>query len=1219
MANSADAEYFLSANGGAGLMGGHYMYLETILEETSDDLRSEDSDMESRCSPAGWFATDSEAGSVICIDASEDLGCESDRELACPAKRRKQDYFLTVPSTEEDLSSLSRSSSLVQFETLEKQCQEICSSSPSVYSQFSFDSLEATNRTKTVSPDSLNSPDDVDYYKTLKIDKKCTKDDSLLYNATRLSGSDSSDSDGTLGNSRSCDNLKTWRSFDSLPVNTKSVKEKISAENLSEDSGYSDHMTKSSSASNLKDREGRRGSRGAKEDRRGYHISGNFGISYHDLTIFSTSDTANRLDSLKSPSSSVAMDHYFAKSSSTTFGSSAGVTKTLKLDRSECAYNFRQPSCSEPDLLQACAAAADDSCKVAIDTVTGSASSVPKDLNYLSGEDIQLSPLQESVAAKDWDLADFLSIDAASSVPPEDRILEESEVLPEEDLEDAEMAMTENAGQYRREGSYAEAMANRVDLSDDEHSLINRNKPKLPKHAIVEFDKRVLKAISEQSLQSVLSSTQNLTINERRMEDAFTSTPISERRNIASTPNLAAINQTYPDKTCFDEERRRSAYDIRRKNSGIKSSTSTSGLSDAEEKTLSYAGSTNSKGVHFSPVVSEVNWRDSSISTVTPDRESSVYSLESSSPERRASPPKEIHKPRPRRLAYSQPNLSDNDEVCKREFEDSLKSLRQADYSKSQPDVSRLRRRGSQLVKKDKDGAVVRAYVDSDGVQYRHTHLDQGLLGAAAAQQRFVEKRQSQLAGSGADSVDAMQRCEQIADGGGRRKRSGKIGGFFQRLTGLRFSLRKNETKKKDRYTGGGGGGNAVDGNANGAALLVAPHQRVATKSDYIYIPLKGPPGGGGSDRSATANGGGAPAVAAKPPLPKQPPRVVHVSVKQGSRGQLHDHSPPLSSSTLPEQQQAGARSHHHHRHHHQQQQHRRHRTIDATPGGGHGGGGGSSLANASPIGAMNSSDIAGADSLDGHTCVGGLLETDIDTQVTVVTSANGTKARSLLDLGDGSSGRNRQQLTLQAGEERRDRPHKSMEFLLDKENLKVVEVSLQQISYIFINQYLSYEASYVVVSNSIIQDNRIGNVKVICGPQILRHFVSLVVIPFRQKICSVQDVCSLLETTCVEMNFLLTFRLSQSPLCENAFRNLIEKREEKAAILQSALVAFSSGVVNLMVINFIWQQKHRAATRLLLGMYQNSSRSLDQKLQIVVCTVTILDVAKYLVKIINQ
>lgn len=45
------------------------MYLETIQEETSDDLRSE-SDLESRGSPVGWLATDSEAGSVICMETN---------------------------------------------------------------------------------------------------------------------------------------------------------------------------------------------------------------------------------------------------------------------------------------------------------------------------------------------------------------------------------------------------------------------------------------------------------------------------------------------------------------------------------------------------------------------------------------------------------------------------------------------------------------------------------------------------------------------------------------------------------------------------------------------------------------------------------------------------------------------------------------------------------------------------------------------------------------------------------------------------------------------------------------------------------------------------------------------------------------------------------------------------------------------------------------------
>lgn len=44
------------------------MYLETILEETSDDLNSE-SDIESRSSPMGWLASDSEPGSVICVES----------------------------------------------------------------------------------------------------------------------------------------------------------------------------------------------------------------------------------------------------------------------------------------------------------------------------------------------------------------------------------------------------------------------------------------------------------------------------------------------------------------------------------------------------------------------------------------------------------------------------------------------------------------------------------------------------------------------------------------------------------------------------------------------------------------------------------------------------------------------------------------------------------------------------------------------------------------------------------------------------------------------------------------------------------------------------------------------------------------------------------------------------------------------------------------------
>lgn len=115
-----------------------------------------------------------------------------------------------------------------------------------------------------MSPDSLNSPKsdnaecDNNFCKPLNIglSKKNHKiNDSLLYNIQKYYGSDSSDSDITLNASMSFDNLKTWKSFDSLSICNKNniTKEKISIENLSEDSGYGDQMIKSFSSNNLKE------------------------------------------------------------------------------------------------------------------------------------------------------------------------------------------------------------------------------------------------------------------------------------------------------------------------------------------------------------------------------------------------------------------------------------------------------------------------------------------------------------------------------------------------------------------------------------------------------------------------------------------------------------------------------------------------------------------------------------------------------------------------------------------------------------------------------------------------------------------------------------------------------------------------------------------------------------------------------------------------------
>ncbi|XP_050355874.1 serine/arginine repetitive matrix protein 2 isoform X3 [Nymphalis io] len=119
-------DYFIS-NGDNGST--HALYLETIVEETSDDLRSE------RSSAATWLS-DSDADSVIHVRGTAGSECdsESEREWACPAKRRRRERANSPTS----LGSLSRSSSLAQFESLERSC--------------------AAPVSPSLSPDSLESP-----------------------------------------------------------------------------------------------------------------------------------------------------------------------------------------------------------------------------------------------------------------------------------------------------------------------------------------------------------------------------------------------------------------------------------------------------------------------------------------------------------------------------------------------------------------------------------------------------------------------------------------------------------------------------------------------------------------------------------------------------------------------------------------------------------------------------------------------------------------------------------------------------------------------------------------------------------------------------------------------------------------------------------------------------------------------------------------------------
>ncbi|XP_045469344.1 uncharacterized protein LOC123677004 isoform X2 [Harmonia axyridis] len=944
-----NAEYFFQ-----GSCGSHYMYLETIQEETSDDLQSDSDVSEARTSPVGWLATDSEAGSVICVD-KDSADCESDREAACPAKRRKQDNNYLTINLDDDCQSISRSSSLLQFETLEKQCQETCNSSPSVYSQFSFDSLDVQPRSN-LSPDSLDRvqsdcEQECDYYKALKIDVPRKKENKSFYNATqRFGGSDSSDSDGTLGGSRSYDNLRNWRSFDSLPTLTVSppkTKDEVSVENLSEDSGYSDK-----SPTDMKTSFGKTQHVDFDAyDGEGFQsFSGNFGTSYQDLSVFDKYDV---LESHTSPLIERFMRRRGVRE--------ATVTKNVKLEKSpECglASNFNAASASEPNLP----ASVESSQSVEklhqkeafLDGRTCACSSVPKDLNLARWRFDDR--VETSVAAKNFDIAD-LNVETSESV--KNSSCNSSNLSELLSLDPAEMSS------FRREGSYAEAMANRVDLSDDENSLIVK-KPilKRPRNTMEEFERKVLKAISEQSVQSVGKSVSDL-VSEPKV---FPSSPVAnsigrQNRCFTSTPNVSALTrQTLSN---FEQdERRRSCYDVRRKNSLINGSTSTSGVSDFDDKTITSAkslGETSSKGVHFNPLVDEVNWNDDSESSGTAERESS-YSLRSS-PERELTPVerKNSRSPEPGRMSYSQPDLHLRDE--KLDFIQSLRCF-QGDLAKSQPEIShhKLKRRGSQLMKKDNDGCLIKAYIDGDGIQYKHTHLDLDNVYGNKPPTTGTASSHVHGTSNNTESVRSKSVVVGMAEKAGDRK-GGKFGGFFSRLASFRFSARKDAKKKTN------GDAAAKD------VLTFAPQMRQATKEDYIYIPLKGPTSG---EAKSGKNG----RVSGKPPVPRAPPRVVGASVKRAA------------AATVGTQGGGGVESH----------ERRRRKTIDS---------------GSRPMEPM------------------GLIETDLDTQVTVVTDGADVKTRSLLNLG--AAVQPRLQLSVAAPKEAH-RPHKSMEFLLDKENIKVVE-----------------------------------------------------------------------------------------------------------------------------------------------------------------------------------
>ncbi|XP_034234194.1 uncharacterized protein LOC117641165, partial [Thrips palmi] len=185
-----------------------FLFLETIQEETSDDLRSESS----RSSHAGWPESDSDAGSVIHIAATyngEDHHATngpsswsgSERDLAVPPKRRRQDDGWGTGV------ALSRSSSLIAFESLERRLSE---EEEALTGTGLATGIAAFRTTATLRPFDWNDSASPSASDEDSEDDDQDSDDSLLqsFNSSR----------GSFRSSAGSERLRSFRSLDSLSL-----------------------------------------------------------------------------------------------------------------------------------------------------------------------------------------------------------------------------------------------------------------------------------------------------------------------------------------------------------------------------------------------------------------------------------------------------------------------------------------------------------------------------------------------------------------------------------------------------------------------------------------------------------------------------------------------------------------------------------------------------------------------------------------------------------------------------------------------------------------------------------------------------------------------------------------------------------------------------------------------------------------------------------------
>lgn len=258
-------------------------------------------------------------------------------------------------------------------------------------------------------------------------------------------------------------------------------------------------------------------------------------------------------------------------------------------------------------------------------------------------------------------------------------------------------------------------------------------------------------------------------------------------------------------------------------------------------------------------------------------------------------------------------------------------------------------------------------------------------------------------------------------------------GGFLSRISGFRFSLRGKKKAKVFENNNPVINEHRVTSDKHDKNEKVEKFDNnrssINKNSDFVYIPLKEPLSGNQNcnsencvkSKQTSDVGNNSHVLTTKPPLPRQPPRVVGVCAK-----------PPLPPTGKPRQVHAQLRAS------------SAPREIDVNDhlSSDH------EFYNQFYSETMTSiGDDSGLDDDRFNESLGfehkiGLIETNLDTHETVISG----KTRSLMELGPQMDSQRKQcsakHRIAATMEPQTRRPHKSMEFLLDKENQKFVLVS---------------------------------------------------------------------------------------------------------------------------------------------------------------------------------